>query len=94
MVANNLIYMFFHKKHRFDSFGQLILENINISTLEIEQKQRKSQKKKKKKMFLLQYLFILENFLGMLEIIEKLLLTILRAIVCKYVTEKATCHVL
>ena len=88
MVANNLIYMFFHKKHRFDSFGQLILENINISTLEIEQKQRK------KKMFLLQYLFILENFLGMLEIIEKLLLTILRAIVCKYVTEKATCHVL
>ena len=86
--------MFFHKKHRFDSFGQLILENINISTLEIEQKQRKSQKKKKKKIFLLQYLFILENFLGMLEIIEKLLLTILRAIVCKYVTEKATCHVL
>ena len=49
MVANNLIYMFFHKKHRFDSFGQFILENINISTLEIEQKQRKSQKKKKKK---------------------------------------------
>ena len=49
MVANNFIYMFFHKKHRFDSFGQLILENINISTLEIEQKQRKSQKKKKKK---------------------------------------------
>ena len=88
--------MFFHKKHRFDSFGQLILENINISTLEIEQKQRKSQKKKKKKkkIFLLQYIFILEKFLGMLEIIETLLLTILRAIVCKYVTEKATCHVL
>ena len=41
--------MLFHKKHRFDSFGQLILGNINISTLEIEQKQIKSQKEKKKK---------------------------------------------
>ena len=45
MVANKLIYMLFHKKHRFESFGQLFLGNINISTLEIEQKQRKSQKK-------------------------------------------------
>ena len=48
MVANKLIYMLFHKKNRFDSFGQLILGNINISTLEIEQKQIKSKKKKKK----------------------------------------------
>ena len=45
-------------------------------------------------MFLLQYLFILENFIGILEVTERLLLKILRAIVCKYVTEKATCHVL
>ena len=51
MVANKSIYMLFHKKHRFDSFGQLILGNINISTLEIEQKQIKSQKKKKKKKY-------------------------------------------
>ena len=41
--------MFFHKKHRFDSFGQLILENINISTLEIESKNKERAKKKKKK---------------------------------------------
>ena len=45
-------------------------------------------------MFLLQYHFILESFIGMLEVIETLLLKVLRAIVCKYVTEKATCHVL
>lgn len=40
-------------------------------------------------MFLLQYQFILENFNGMLEVIETLLLKILRAIVCKCVTEKS-----
>ena len=45
-------------------------------------------------MLLLQYPFILETFIGILEVIETLLLKILRAIVCKYVTEKAACHVL